>query len=193
MKLIYFNQSIYKINIKITGDHDDDETIYSSMDNSVATNAFDVVAGHSFGGLDETEIITDPIGNDDDDGDDPISEEESSEDRPTCSQPQCTNDIEMRDIYVAEAKKVDDFIDSGCGCTLYGGQQCSSAFTREHYTLIRDQFSSFLRPELHNVLFGHVMATVRTSADIDNPRHPSKSRSRNTTTFMHEGHKVYMH
>ena len=31
------------------------------MDKSVATNAFDVVAGHSFGGFDETEVITDPI------------------------------------------------------------------------------------------------------------------------------------
>ena len=34
------------------------------------------------------------------------------------------------------------------------------------------------------------MVTVRTSADIENPRHPSKSRCRNTTSYMHEGLKV---
>ena len=100
--------------------------------------------------------------------------------------------VDMRDIDAAEVSKVDEFFTNGCGCTLLDGQQCSSAFSKQHITSIRDQCSSLPRPDLNNILFGHVIATVKTSEDIITVRHKATARVRNTTTFLHEGQKVML-
>ena len=151
----------------------DDEDFFGDIYDSEAANTSVVNSGE------ETDSSVD--------GDEVRCNEESNEDRPTSSHSQQNVDLEMREIDIAESKMVDEFVENGCGCRLYDGKECSSAFTRDHMSLIRDQCSSLTRADLHNVLFGHVMATVRTSADVDNPRHPNKSRCRNT---MHEGQKV---
>ena len=67
-----------------------------------------------------------------DDGDEVRCDEESNEDRPTSSHSQRNVDMEMREIEIAESKKVDEFVENGCGCRLYDGNECSSAFTRDH-------------------------------------------------------------
>lgn len=98
---------------------------------------------------------------------------------------------ESRDTDIEEKRKVDAFLQQGCGCKYFDGHQCSSAFTRDHLCSIRDQCTAMTRPALQNIIFGHVMATVRTSVTIESRGHPSKDRERNRTSFMHEGMMVY--
>ena len=94
------------------------------------------------------------------------------------SQGQDVTGMEMRDIDLEEQRKVDEFIEMGCGCRYFDGCEYSSAFTREHISSIRDQCSTMTRSDLQNVLFGHVMATVRTSTTVENRGCPSKERER---------------
>lgn len=82
------------------------------------------------------------------------------------------------------------FFENGCGCTLFDGKPCYTAFTREHICSIRDQSSSFDRHDRYNVLFGHVMATVKASDTVGTRGHPTKNRLRNSGEFLHEGMKV---
>ena len=100
--------------------------------------------------------------------------------------------VDMQNINAAEVSKVDGFLTNGCGCTLLDSQQCSSAFSKQHITSIHDQYSSLPCPDLNNILFGHVMATVRTSEDIITVRHKATRRVRNTITFLHERQKVML-
>ena len=185
----------------------DDEDFFGDIYDSEAANTSVVNSGEETDSsvdvveeekeMDDSDVTADVTENstglDDEgdvDGDEVRCNEESNEDRPTSSHSQQNVDLEMRENDIAESKMVDEFVENGCGCRLYDGKECSSAFTRDHMSLIRDQCLSLTRAELRNVLFGHVMATVRTSADVDNPRHPNKSRCRNTTSYMHEGQKV---
>ena len=138
--------------------------------NHYCASTVDIDTGNE-NGMDDSDVMANvTTGLDDEgdvDGDEVRSDEESNEDRPTSSHSQQNVDVEMREFDIAESKKVDEFVENGCGCRLYDGKQCSSAFTRDHISLIRDQCSSLTRAELHNILFGHVMVTVRTSADIE--------------------------
>ena len=98
--------------------------------------------------------------------------------------------IEMRDIDVDESRKVDEFLEKGCGCKLYQNKPCSLAFSRDHFCWIRDQCLSFDRTTLSTLIFGHVMATTPTSSSVHRNGRQSKEREKNKTTFMHEGIKV---
>ena len=104
-----------------------------------------------------------------------------------------TPEMHMRDIDRDEVRKVDAFFEEGCGCALFNGRGCCYAFTREHITSIRDQCSSFKRHDLQNILFGHVMATVKASDIVENRGHDTKNRERMGVNFMHEGMKVNSH
>ena len=97
---------------------------------------------------------------------------------------------EMRAIDADEVRKVEEFFEEGCGCTLYNGRGCCYAFTREHISSIRDQCSSFERHDLQNILFGHVMATINPSEIVENRGHETKNRERIAANFLHEGRKV---
>ena len=81
-------------------------------------------------------------------------------------------------------------MEQGCGCKLFNGQPCYTAFSRDHFCSIRDQYSSLSHLELQNILFGHVMATIRTNKTIDHRGHQPKGRERNSTIYFHEGQKV---
>ena len=98
--------------------------------------------------------------------------------------------IEMRDEDEDEIRKVDAFLEKGCGCKLYNKKPCCLAFSRDHYCWIRDQCAAFDRSTLSTLIFGHVMATLNTSSTTSGMRHSSKERERNTTVFMHEGRQV---
>ena len=99
--------------------------------------------------------------------------------------------VELRDVDRDEIAKVDEFMEKGCGCTLYNNQPCYTAFSKEHLCCIRDQCSSFDRSTLSALLLGHVMATVHNSSNTFERRgHTSTERQRNSTVFMHEGIKV---
>ena len=124
-----------------------------------------------------------------DDSESEATEDEAESGKNCCEQSNPVS-LEMRDVDLSEINDVEEFLQQGCGCTLLEGQQCCSAFTREHITSIRDQCTSFQRHELNNILLGHIMATVRTSEKTVKIRQPATIRSRNTTTFLHEGHKV---
>lgn len=100
------------------------------------------------------------------------------------------DDRDMREVDVKEQKKQTCFFENGCGCTLFDGKPCYTAFTREHICSIRDQSSSFDRHDRYNVLFGHVMATVKASDTVGTRGHPTKNRVRNSGEFLHEGMKV---
>ena len=97
---------------------------------------------------------------------------------------------EMRKVDLDERKAVDTFFQNGCGCTLYNGKPCYTAFTREHICSIRDQCSSFDRHDRYNVLFGHVMATVQRSEQVHRNGCPCVDRSQIVGEFLHEGMKV---
>ena len=97
---------------------------------------------------------------------------------------------DMRSIDIIEKEKVEHFLEEGCGCTCNDGMACSSRYSYDHISSIRDQCSSCERSQLTNLLFGHVMATVRTSKTTIKVRRQSTDRQRNTTTFLHEGEKV---
>ena len=90
---------------------------------------------------------------------------------------------ERRGIDIDEDAKVDAFLNKGCGCTYFNGKQCSTAFTRQHICSICDQCSSFDRPTLQNILFGHVMAMVRTSETIESRGHPFKREKETDQVF----------
>ena len=98
--------------------------------------------------------------------------------------------MDERDFDLQEKEKVELFLQKGCGCALFNGKPCSSLFTNDHISSIRDQCQSMERPALNNILLGHIMATVRTSTGTIKVRHPSSDRKRNTTSFLHEGNKV---
>lgn len=120
-------------------------------------------------------VVTIPtVADDDVAGDDDDAMEETH----TKSEGQDAISTEMRDIDLVEERRVDAFVDKGCGCKYFNGRECSSAFTREHIS-IRGQCSAMTRPELQNVLFGHVMATVRTNSTMERRGHASKERERN--------------
>ena len=95
----------------------------------------------------------------------------------------------MREIDIKEKRKVELFVEIGCGCTL-NNVMCSSMFSIDHISSVRDQCNSFERSELNNILLGHIMATVRTSDTTNKVRNPSTTRIRNTTSLYHEGQKV---
>ena len=97
---------------------------------------------------------------------------------------------DMRPIDIQAKEKVELFLQDRCGCTLNDGKPCSLRYSYDHISSIRDQCSSFQRSELNKILLGHVMATVRTSSTTIKVRRQSTDRSRNTTTFLHEGEKV---
>ena len=46
------------------------------------------------------------------------------------------------------------------------------------------------RHALNNILFGHIMATIRSSDIVENRGHPSKMRQKLGSYFMHEGMQV---
>ncbi len=99
-------------------------------------------------------------------------------------------DNDIREIDRNEKRKVELFLNNGCGCTLNERSMCSSIFSTDHISSVRDQCSSFQRSEINNILLGHIMTTVRTSDMTNKVRNPSTTRVRNTTTFYHEGQKV---
>ena len=99
-------------------------------------------------------------------------------------------EIEVREIDQIEQSEVDEFFEKGCGCTLFGGKPCFTAFTREHICSIRDQCSSLDRHDRYNILFGHVMATIRASSTVQSRGHQTKDRSRVSGDYLHEGMRV---
>ena len=86
------------------------------------------------------------------------------------------SDNDMREIDRKEKRKIELFVENGCGCTLNVGMMCSLMFSIDHISSVRDQCSSFQRGELNNILFGHIMATVRTSDMTSTVRNPSTNR-----------------
>ena len=64
----------------------------------------------------------------------------------------CIVVTEMRVTDLLELRKVDRFIEKGCGCTLLKGKACSTAFTREHFQSIRNDCSSMDHHALNNIL-----------------------------------------
>ena len=99
-------------------------------------------------------------------------------------------EIEVWEIDQKEQSEVDEFFEKGCGCTLFGGKPCFTAFTREHICSIWDQCSSLDRHDRYNILFGHVMATIRASSTVQSRGHQTKDRSRVSGDYLHEGMRV---
>ena len=98
--------------------------------------------------------------------------------------------IDMRQIDLDEKEAVDKFFENGCGCTLFDGKPCFTAFSKEHISFIRDEISSLDRNDRYNLLFGHVMATVRVTDTVERNGRPTKDRERVRGVFLHEGMKV---
>ena len=67
------------------------------------------------------------------------------------------------------------------------GRNCCLTFSWEHVCPICDQCSAFDCPDL---LFGHIMATVKLSETIENRGHPTKEREKVRSSFIHERRKV---
>lgn len=120
------------------------------------------------------------------DGDDISNSLGNTTDTPT----QATEQYDSRSIDVDERRKVESFLESSCMCVVNDGRPCSSRYSYDHISAIRDQCSSMNKDELNSVLLGHVMATIRTTDTTIKVRHTGTERKRNTTTFMHEGEKV---
>ena len=170
-----------------TGDDTMHDGLLATDDNVVGDNvAVDDVAGDDVAEVTTPTVTDDAIGDDDSDTDDDAMEEAL-----TRYEGQDAVSTEMRDIDLVEERKVDVFIDTGCGCKCFSGHECSSAFTREHILSIRGQCSAMTRPDLQNVLFGHVMATVKTNSTMERRGHASKERERTWSSFSHEGIMVH--
>ena len=98
--------------------------------------------------------------------------------------------LECRQIDLHEQQKVEQFLENGCGCSLFNGKPCSAAFSKEHIYSVCDQFTSLDCHNRYSILFGHVMATIRALPTVESRGHPSKERSRVVGEFLHEGIKV---
>ena len=55
---------------------------------------------------------------------------------------------------------------------------------------IHNDCSSMDHHALNNVLVGHIMATIRSSNIVENRGHPSKTRQKLESYFMHKGMQV---
>ena len=57
--------------------------------------------------------------------------------------------VEIEDPLLIETEErdrqntLDEFFSKGCGCSLFGGHPCLTAFTKDHTSQIRDQCTSF--------------------------------------------------
>ena len=92
--------------------------------------------------------------------------------------------LERRDININEDRMVDKFLNKGCGCRLFNGKLCSTAFTRQHICSICDQCTLF---DCFTLLLGHVMATVRTSEIVQLRGRPNKEEQIKFSSWRHYG------
>ena len=94
--------------------------------------------------------------------------------------------MESRDLDEAEERKVQEFCERGCGCSLAKGRPCSSQFNQEHYCVARANAAELSWGELNMVVMGQVMAlTCCDSATMN-----SAVRQKSCTLFHHEGHRI---
>ena len=95
----------------------------------------------------------------------------------------------FRDLDLAEQQKVEEFCQSGCGCSM----NCAAQFSVTHFLLARANAQQLQRKELDMVLMGQVMAFTFCNDVPQNcvkHRHQLKQRERNTSIFFHNGKKI---
>ena len=68
--------------------------------------------------------------------------------------------VEPRSINLEEARKIDNFCASGCGCRLVKGGPCSLQFSKEHYTSTRANAAELSWNELNVAVMGQVFLYV---------------------------------
>lgn len=98
-------------------------------------------------------------------------------------------DVEFRDIDLADVEKVDEFCKTGCGCSM----NCATNFSMKHFLLTRGNAQQMHRKELDMAIMGQVMAFTFCSEVPQNStkhRHQLKKRERNTSFFFHNGIQV---
>jgi len=92
-----------------------------------------------------------------------------------------------------EARKVDEFCASGCGCILVKGGPCSFQFSKEYYVSARANVAELSWNELNMAVMGQVMALTYSDVMKVNStkhRHAPAERQKTTTLFHHQGHRV---
>ncbi len=168
------------------GDNNDDENGSNCNDGDDEPNDSNCNDGDDEANDNNVFGDSDEYNNGEKDNDDEANDENSNSDSSDDEANNSINDI--REIDLSEKRKVECFVQNGCGCTLNVRIMCSSIFSMDHISSVRNQCSLFERSELNNILLGHIMATVRTS-DMTVGHGPT-TRVRNTTCFYHEGQKV---
>ena len=91
---------------------------------------------------------------------------------------------------VEEEDKVANFTQSGCGCTLYNGGPCSTAFTPDHLSSIRSQCQELDRSSLDLVLLGQIMATNSQSSLLQRSHQKSATRKKTRMSYYHQGIQI---
>ena len=76
--------------------------------------------------------------------------------------------VNYRAVDLEEDKKVQEFISTGCGCTLLKKGPCSFRFTPEHYRAMRSHAAELSWGELNNIIMGEVMALTCSGSNTLN-------------------------
>ena len=91
---------------------------------------------------------------------------------------------------VKEEDKVANFTQSGCGCTLYYGDPCSTAFTADHLSNICSQCHELDRSSLDLVFLGQIMATNCQSSLVHCSHQKSATRKKMRMSYYHQGIQI---
>ena len=104
-----------------------------------------------------------------------------------------TVSVEAWTTDLQEARTVDEFCASGCGCMLVKGGSCSFQFSKEYYVSARANVAELSWNELNMAVMGQVMALTYSGAMkviSTKHRHAPAERQKTTTLFHHQGHRV---
>ena len=85
--------------------------------------------------------------------------------------------LEQRPIDAEEERKISEFMESGCGCTMWKKGPCSRMFSREHYQTVRGDAAALSWNELNMTVMGEIMA-------------PTMGSHKYTTIFQHRGRRI---